>query len=188
MENKKTESPFSEQQICVTCGFCCDSTLFVHAYLKPGEKGTLPLEMEKTYIKIKDDEFFKQPCSYFDEKCTIYNQKKAHICGAFRCQLLKNFESGKITQQASMDLVKQTKEMREDLLVTYHQLTGDSEKMAFREILKALHEKQKELEKLGITSLEWDLLTVKCNILESLLIKHFKSEENFQSMIAKEEY
>lgn len=187
MKIENLESPLKEQEICVKCGFCCDNTLFDHAHLDPGEKGTLPEEMEKGYVKIKDNEYFKLPCSYFDGKCTIYNQKKAHICGAFRCQLLKNFETGNIDQVHAFEVVRRTKETKSELLSEFKHLSGENSNLPFREMMQALGKKQKELAAVGIVSLEWEIFTAKCNIFETLLTKHFKSEENFQSMVSKDD-
>ncbi|RPA66617.1 hypothetical protein EF405_20235 [Cyclobacteriaceae bacterium YHN15] len=187
MEKNRTGALIDEQQICISCGFCCDNTLFDNAVLQPGEKGTLPEKMEESYIKIKNQEYFKLPCFYFNGKCSIYNQKKAHICSSFRCQLLKNFEAGKITQKDAIELVRQTKQTRVELLKEYQQISGKSEVLTFREILVALGKKQKELEKKASLSMEWEIFAAKCNIFESLLIKHFKSEEDFDKMMSTSE-
>ena len=164
-----------EQQICITCGFCCDGTLFEHAVLEKGEKGNLPTKIEQRYFKRDDHEYFKLPCSYFDGKCSIYNQKKAHICSSFRCQLLRNFEAGKITQEDALKLVRQANQIREELLKEYQQLSGKTDVLTFREILVELNKKHKELENQSSISMEWEIFNAKCNIFESLLIKHFKS-------------
>ena len=114
---KKNLSPKAEQAICVTCGFCCDGTLFDHAVLQPGEKGNLPEYMERSYFKNEKGEYFRLPCEYFNENCSIYDQKKAHICSAFRCQLLKDFSKKKITQSNAKKVVRNAKDQRKILRI-----------------------------------------------------------------------
>ena len=65
-----------EQEICRSCGMCCDGTLFSRARLEAGEKGNLPIKIEERYHRNNESEFFKLPCPYFSKECTIYSQKK----------------------------------------------------------------------------------------------------------------
>lgn len=170
-----------EQQICINCGFCCDGTLFHNANLEPGEKGNLPDYMEKSYFKNEKGEFFKLPCEYFDGKCTIYDQPKAIICGAFRCQLLKDFAAKKISQKAALEIVKKSKITRDELFEAYARLTGKRGKITVRQLLVELGKLQKETNGLNM---EFELFTARCNIFEALLLRYFKSENDFNSMKA----
>lgn len=179
MPKGKNHSPKRAQQICIACGFCCDSTLFHNASLEPGEKGTLPASMEKSYFKNEKGEFFKLPCNYFDQKCTIYDQKKAIVCGAFRCKLLKDFAAKKISQKAALEIVRKAKITREELIEAYAKLSGKKGKITFRQLLIELGKLQKET---NGQDMEFELFNARCNIFESLLIRYFKSEENFNSM------
>ena len=173
------ENSKNEQDICISCGFCCDGTLFHQAILQPGEKGSLPEKIEQAYFKKEDQEFFKLPCLYFDQKCTIYDQEKAIICSAFRCQLLNDFSENKISLKTAKEIVRNSKNTREELLQDYAQITGKEEKITFRQLLIELGKLQKETKG---QDLEFELFNASCNIFESLLIRYFKSEENFNSM------
>jgi hypothetical protein len=179
---KKPQNPKSEQTICITCGFCCDGTLFDQAALQPGEKGDLPRYMEESYFKNEKGEYFRLPCGYFDEKCSIYEHKKAHVCSAFRCQLLKDFSKKKITQANAKKLVKNAMAQRKEILALSEKLLRSPEKIPFRKLLLELHKKI-HLEKENYTpNPELDILTARCNIFEALLIRYFKSEDDFNSM------
>ena len=140
MENLSTSAPEAEQAICVRCGFCCDGTLFLHAVLQPGEKGNLPEKIEERYYLDKDGEFFKMPCPYFCKKCTIYTQEKAEVCSSFRCQLLKDFASGKISPEEALTLVKNAATIREELIRDFNQLNPARQVLCFREMLLHLGE------------------------------------------------
>ena len=74
---KTDQAPLQEQDICVTCGFCCDGTLFAHALLNPGEKGSLPERIEESVFSLDDRDYFHLPCRYFAGRCTIYDRQRA---------------------------------------------------------------------------------------------------------------
>ena len=177
------KSPQSEQTICITCGFCCDGTLFYNATLQPGEKGTLPSKMEEAYLKIGEEEFFRLPCQYFDGKCTIYDQKKAHICSAFRCELLKDFSGEKISQQSAIRLIENAERQRAEIRELANKIIGTPPEISFRHLLlelrKVIHAKENNGEP---KNRELEILLAKCTIFEALLIRHFKPAKDFDSM------
>lgn len=177
------ESPLTEQAICVKCGLCCDGTLFSHADLAAGEQGNLPEEIEKKYGVNGDYEYFTLPCSYFCGKCTIYDQKKAVVCSAFRCQLLKDVSSAKVTQDDAMKTVANTLKFREDIYEHYKQIFGRDYTLHFREMLDELGQFQYDNPAKTALTMSVDLLKMKCDIYETLLIKRFKSIKNFERMI-----
>lgn len=171
-----------EQTICINCGFCCDGTLFSNAVLELGEKGNLPVLIERGYIKKNDGEYFQLPCSYFNGKCSIYDQHKAHICSAFRCQLLKTFAADKVSFEEAQSIVKNAKKLREDVLNSALVLFPEVEGLHFRELLDFLFKKSKQFDG-KVEPLEFKILLGKCNLLETLLIKYFKSSSSFDKMI-----
>jgi len=172
-------SPISEQSICIKCGLCCDGTLFDNAVLNPGEKGNLPEKMEHNYVKSGEKEYFKLPCLYFNEKCTIYDQKKAHVCSAFRCQLLKNLSKGKINKKNAEDIVINAFELRNEIFQNYKTINKTNVTPSFRALLFEVRKKNEA----NIKDKEFNLLLFKCNIFEILLIKYFKSSKEFESLL-----
>jgi uncharacterized protein len=83
--------------ICVTCGMCCDGTLFDRASIK-GEADIKVVESLGMEIhNVKDAVFFKQPCICFDKSCTVYNKTRPLACSNFLCDPIKNFEKGEIS-------------------------------------------------------------------------------------------
>ena len=177
------KSPQSEQSICITCGFCCDGTLFNRATLQPGEQGTLPQKMEESYFRDGEKEFFRLPCQYFDGKCTIYDQKKAHICSSFRCELLKDFSGEKITQEAALRLVANATRQRTEIRELANKLIGTPLDIPFRNLLeKVRHVVDAKEENGEPKERELEILLAKCTIFEALLIRHFKPAKDFDSM------
>ncbi len=180
MSDESTESPVAEQEICVQCGLCCDGTLFMYAQLQPGERGNLPEKIEQKYRKIGETEQFLLPCQYFDGKCTIYDQKRAVVCSAFRCQLLRDFSKGRISKNDADKTVLNALKFRDEILELYKRIFDVDTKLSFRELL---NEMGKMTEPPTEKTKELALLKAKCNIYETLLIKNFKSIKTFESMI-----
>lgn len=97
-----------EQDICKSCGFCCDGTLFNKAKSYKGE-----VLLPKMAAEMIDDEYwFKLPCEYFDKYCTVYKEKRPNICGDFKCRLLKKFSKGKMDFTELKNLIQQIKSQK----------------------------------------------------------------------------
>jgi len=150
-----------------------------------GEKGKLPEKIEKNHFWHKKEEKFKLPCEYFHEKCTIYSQKKAIICSAYRCQLLNNFSSAKLSKKEASNIIINAKKMRKEISDSYRKITGKESEIPFRSILLDIIDEYKMTSSGSNANKDLVILNARCKIFESLLIKHFKSEENFQEMFAK---
>jgi len=178
-------APEEEQRICVTCGFCCDGTLFLRACLNPGERGNLPEKMESQSFMDKGKEYFTQPCLYFSGKCTIYDSKKADVCSSYRCQLLKDFAVGKGSLAEALETVAEAMSMRAEIIGEYCRISGSGGGISFRQILIEMGNLQKAGLQKEALSTDYELLLIKCNIFEALLIKHFRSAEDFEKMIMK---
>ena len=172
--------PESEQEICLACGFCCDGTLFDNAKLRPGERGTLPELMEANYLKTGEKEYFRLPCPYFNGKCTIYNKKKAEICSLYRCQLLMDFAKKGISKEEALNIIHNVKILKKEITSLAGQIPGLNETILFREILQKLFDLKEKVP--GTPDQPPAIMVIKCNILDALLIKHFKSKNDFDKM------
>lgn len=81
--------------LCKKCGFCCDGTLFEKA--RTHNKDTKAFLTLDKFELIEGGKFFKQPCSYFNECCSVYDKEKPTICGKFYCQQIFKLRSSEIT-------------------------------------------------------------------------------------------
>lgn len=84
-------------RLCLACGFCCDSTLFFHAKLKPNE---IEPARETGFAIEEADEVtrFLQPCANLcGTRCTLYSHWRPHICGEFRCTLLNRLDADDVS-------------------------------------------------------------------------------------------
>ena len=94
------------QQLCQSCGICCDGLLFQTASVDPdGPGSSWPTELIKT---ITVDGNFPLPCqAYQDAKCSIYSARPA-VCQDYECKLLQQFKAGEISLAAAQETVTQT--------------------------------------------------------------------------------
>lgn len=180
------EAPAGEQKVCLGCGLCCDGTLFNNAGLRPGERGGLPALIEAGSFSSGNEELFRLPCGYFKGRCTIYDRKKAWVCSAFRCRVLKDLTGGVISSEEALATVKDAVRMRDELAEMYRVVTGGGGLLHFRGILASLGVlSEKGVEAGGVRGDDLEMLVVRCNIFAALLIKHFRTDEDFEKLIMK---
>jgi len=178
-------APKQEQEICVECGFCCDGTMFVYAVLNPGEKGCLPERIEENVFSEGERDYFRMPCRYFEDRCTIYDRKRADVCGSYRCQLLNDFSEEKISFDQAMEMVEKANEVRSELLDQYGKLSGCNRYIPFMEVLKVLAKCLRQNGENESQVMEYEMLLARCNIFEALLIRHFRSVDDFEKLVMK---
>ena len=172
-----------EQKLCLTCGFCCDGTLFMHASLNPGEKGNLPEKIEQQSFTGGEKDYFRLPCLYFCGKCSIYNQKRADVCSSYRCQLLKDFADNKITTNEALTIIRQASALRDKIFDEFSYSSGKKEAIYFKQLFNELN---KIIDSEVINKHEksnYELLLGKCKVLEALLIKHLRSVSDFENIM-----
>ena len=178
-------APENEQAVCLTCGFCCDGTLFGHAVLKAGEKGSLPALIEKNIFMIEGKDYFRLPCLYFNSKCTIYGNSRADVCDSYRCRLLRDMADGKIQQGEALEIVRRARLMRQEIREAYKAFSGQREELPLTVILKELRKYHERLADNDDIDSAYEVLQARCNIFEALLIKHFRPESDFENMVMK---
>lgn len=178
-------APLVEQSVCVRCGFCCDGTLFLHAHLNEGERGSLPEKIENATFTEGGKDYFRLPCGYFAGKCGIYDRQRADVCGSYRCQLLKDLSEGKITAPEAFDTIMRAMIMRAGLLDEFHRLAGRDSGAYFRQVLTEMGKLQNVAAADDYASADFEVLIARCNIFEALLIKHFRSADDFDRMVMK---
>ena len=182
---KSDKAPLKEQEICVTCGFCCDGTLFAHALLNPGEKGNLPQRIEENAFTRAERDYFHLPCSYFTGRCTIYDRQRADVCGSYRCQLLRDFSEGNITYRQALGMVERAKQVRSELMEQYSLLTGKRDNIHFMKVLKEAGNNLLQEGDTVSAAMDHELFLARCNIFEALLIKHFRSADDIEKLVMR---
>jgi hypothetical protein len=93
------------QSVCRVCGLCCDGTLFSRVPLDPAEIDAMR-DLGFGTVHTSHPAYFTQPCSKFvGGSCSVY-AKRPQNCRDFRCRLLRRLESGELSVEAALVLVK----------------------------------------------------------------------------------
>ena len=110
--------PTDGQNLCLSCGLCCDGTIFTHGPVSAAE----PVEVFRAAgIRITPDRGgegryeLPLPCLRFENgRCQTYGCRPA-ICSSYRCRLLRRVEAGKMTLQEAKGIVQSAREKRRRL-------------------------------------------------------------------------
>lgn len=168
-------APISEQEICVSCGFCCDHTIFDIVIIQKdefvGEKFT------SDEIMVEGERYFKLPCPYFDSKCTMYEGVKPKRCSEFRCELLKSVEHKELPRERAFNVISEIRLERDSIIANYHVLSG--EKITFRGLVKKFE--QAEIDKETLSD-EMISLNYRVNLLKIHISKWFRSKQEFERL------
>ncbi len=163
-------SSSEEQELCVSCGFCCDRTLFDIA--KVYDDDELLGSFKENETEIDGQRYFKLPCECFNQKCTIYDKPKPKICSVFICNLLHKGKDGEISLEEALPIVANAKKLRDELIEEYEELMGV--RKTFREIFV-----QSFKDKSFDTDPAKKIIKYKAHLLDILISKEFKSKESF---------
>ncbi len=174
MKSSCTKDESEEQEICIQCGFCCDGTLFDHAVVYPKE--VIREDLRGLLFSEDGSDFFNMPCPHSNVSCSVYNEEKPQVCSKYSCQVLKNVGLQKITKNDAISLVQKAISLKEDVIILYKKITK-KEKTYLVEIVNFVFDFR------GEQSSDFKMLKMKCNILNLLLIKEFKSEEEFDEYL-----
>lgn len=87
--------------LCLTCGMCCDGTMFQVVAVTPEEAARLEGQVELTADRSK----LVQGCRALSGcKCGVYEQRPA-VCRAFKCLVLASLEEGKLSQAEAQEAI-----------------------------------------------------------------------------------
>jgi len=119
------------EDLCLSCGLCCNGSLFWAVPVAEGEDIPVPLD---------SDGRLRQPCACFNGACTIYANRPA-ACRSFDCRVLQTVQAGR---RDSAWAREQIAEMRRVLAALDAALPG-REPSLYRRAAEFLARHQKEL-------------------------------------------
>ena len=95
--------------LCLTCGLCCDGTMFENALVTPEEasrlEGRVQLSADRTLLV--------QGCSALAGcKCGVY-EERPEACRSFKCFLLASLEAGTMSQAEAQEGVDEVMSRRD---------------------------------------------------------------------------
>ena len=99
-----TSSEKAAQELCQSCGLCCEGLLHSHGALMPhevGEAAALGLDLVEGA-----EPGFSLPCPRFDRCCTIY-EMRPNACRGFRRALLRRLDEGSVDLDDALEIVSE---------------------------------------------------------------------------------
>lgn len=95
--------------LCLTCGLCCDGTMFENVELSAGEAERL----EGRVWLSEDRNFLEQGCRALEGcKCGVY-EDRPQKCREFSCFFLSSLEAGTITEDEAREGVAEAMARRD---------------------------------------------------------------------------
>lgn len=111
----------SAEILCLSCGFCCSGTLHNWTYLQPEElsgaraAGLDVVEPGRFRSRQDPRPVFRQPCRALEgTTCQIY-PTRPQACRNYVCHVLQRVESGDLSLEAALDIVRQARRLVDDL-------------------------------------------------------------------------
>ena len=92
------EFNLAASRLCVTCGMCCDGTLFHIVRMQPSDSVSALNVLGLKLKKKKGQNCIEQPCPMLkQQQCSIYVGRPER-CRLFECELLKRLANESITE------------------------------------------------------------------------------------------
>lgn len=107
------------ERLCLSCGLCCDGTLFDNVRLGPGDDAGklqalgLPVKVSRAQAPIT---FFRQPCAALcaNRACRLYTDRPAQ-CRTYECGVFKAAQMERITWAAAKRQVQRARREAEGI-------------------------------------------------------------------------
>ena len=129
------EADATQQALCLSCGFCCDGTLFGQVPLK-ADDFLVPLQAGGIQIQTKGTEsFFKQPCTAYQQGCCQVYTGRPASCQKYRCQLLRKYERGAVSWAEAQQRIGRVQTLKESLRTELARIVPDGNRMSVVAIL-----------------------------------------------------
>jgi uncharacterized protein len=163
-----SESKDEISELCVSCGMCCDGTLFGGANLLDEADRKIAADLGMVTFELKEKPHFKLPCHLFSSCCTIYGQERPHVCGAFFCYPIKKMTRGEQTMDETRQQVESLRDHKNKLMqaaARFPELAA----MPFRELKGYLEYHSEDQEKIS----QYRHLFLFLLIFEDLRTKYF---------------
>src|SRR5436190_3387567 len=167
----------AQQSLCLSCGLCCDGTIFGRVQLKaddilgPLKSGLIQIELKGTKT------FFRQPCSAYRESCCQIYEDRPTNCRDYRCELLKKYEAQVVTWEDAQEKIRRARKLREEISATLRRLTPGRDDMSISAVLKIVPSPE-ELRRDQTLLKKWGSTLLPLSALLDCLQSHFKSRKS----------
>ncbi|MRR24299.1 hypothetical protein EG830_15110 [bacterium] len=93
--------------------------------------------------------------------------------------------SGILQPVEALETVQRARLLRADIMEAYKVFSCKGEELPLTGILRELGRYHERVSGAGKPDPGYDMLQARCNIFEALLIRHFRPESDFESMVMK---
>lgn len=104
------------EQLCLSCGLCCDGTIFADVKLSDADHlllKQLAVKGQASPLSPRRCKSLRQPCPAFQGgKCVIYEHRPGH-CRNFDCALLQRAASGEVSPIQAQSIIRTCKRKAE---------------------------------------------------------------------------
>ena len=98
--------------ICLSCGLCCDGTMFKRITLALSDRGDVLASAGVKLISKGDRREMPLRCAALDGTCcTIYEDRPVR-CGLFTCALYRRHAAGEISTDEALATIAKTQELQ----------------------------------------------------------------------------
>jgi hypothetical protein len=171
--DKSAVSP--SQSLCLTCGLCCDGTLFWGVPLTPNDEITSLKAVGINIVSDNTSTILKLPCAAHKNcTCTVYANRPQE-CRTFKCKLLKRFERNEISQQSALDSINKMKSLKN--AVKALALAASTSARSGEEIIMLM--KKCQMDPAGPTTQHYAQVLLKFGELQMYLDRFFRDEAMF---------
>ena len=163
----------AQQALCLSCGLCCDGTLFGSVPLKAADV-LVPLQAGGIEIQAKETEqHFSQPCAAYQQGCCqVYINRPAN-CRMYRCQLLKKYGSEAISWAEAQQRIGRVQTIKETLRTELARIVPDGNRMSVVAVL-SLAPTHRELAAAPDLLKTWAPVMLRLSALLDCLQTHFQ--------------
>jgi Fe-S-cluster containining protein len=139
------------EDLCLSCGMCCDGTLYDFVKLEPGDDVQklkelgLPVAVSRGKVPVAR---VSQPCAGLcaNRTCGVYSVRPRQ-CAIFECGVLKDLKAGRVSFAAALRQVKTTRRLSDRVRRLLRELGDADERRALGE---RFHRTSERLEAGGI--------------------------------------
>jgi Fe-S-cluster containining protein len=108
------------QDLCLSCGLCCDGTIFSTVEIDNPETiqryKSAGIDFDIANEVTDGKQRFRQPCAAFAAGCCKIYPDRPLVCRNFKCDLLKAYMENEIDFFAASEIVKKVKDRKSDIL------------------------------------------------------------------------
>ncbi|MBB4612566.1 hypothetical protein [Novosphingobium taihuense] len=105
-----------ESRLCLSCGLCCDGTLYEDAKIRDDEVASVEGIGLKTGRNAEGHATFLFACHYLDGACcTRYDQWRPSVCGKYFCRLQEKVRRNELAEDQAFDKIATARRLAADV-------------------------------------------------------------------------